>query len=98
MTPQARTEHIGGDGLLANADDMHARLKGALAGSEAVTLDLSGLGAVDLSFVQMMVSASLTAERASRPLTLTGLSPALRATFERAGVGIDPTLGRITRG
>lgn len=97
MTPEARTEHLRGDGLLANADDMHARLKGALAGSGAVTLDLSGLGAADLSFVQMMVSASLTAERASRTLTLTGLSPALRATFERAGVGIDPTLGRITR-
>lgn len=97
MNPETRTEHLRGDGLLANADDMHARLKGALASGGAVTLDLSGLRAVDLSFVQMMVSASLAAERARQPLTLTGLSTALRATFERAGVGIDPTLGRITR-
>ena len=97
MRPTAQTEHLHGDCLMADADTCHARLKGLLASGRATTLDLSQIGAADLSFVQLMVSASLTAEGAGQPLSLTGLSPALRATFEKAGVRIDPAVGRITR-
>lgn len=97
MSDPSRTERLTGDGLLARAGELHARLVALLASpGGALTLDLSGIGAADISFVQLMVSASLTADRAGRPLTLTGLSPTLRVLFEKAGVDLDPALGRIT--
>ena len=97
MNHEPRTECLAGDGLLAGAADLHARLAALLASGEALRLDLSEVGAADLSFVQLMVSASLTAERAGTTLALTGVSPKLRVTFEEAGVGFDPAAGRITR-
>lgn len=97
MSDPSRTESLTGDGLLARADALRAHLCALLAPGGALTLDLSGIGAADVSFVQLMVSASLTAERAGQSLTLTGLSPKLRVLFERAGVDIDAAAGRITR-
>lgn len=96
MTDQSRTERLTGDGVLASAAGFHARLCALLAPGGALRLDLAEVGRADLSFVQLMVSASLTAERAGRPLALTGVSPELSVVFERAGVGIDPATGRIT--
>ncbi|RYC32150.1 STAS domain-containing protein [Lichenibacterium minor] len=96
MTDDVHTELITGDALLAGADDLQGRLGALLATGRPIRLDLSGVTAADVSFVQLMVSASLTAERAGQSLVLTGFSPKLRVTFEKAGVPVDPTAGRIT--
>ena len=82
MTDDVHTELITGDALLAGADDLQGRLGALLATGRPIRLDLSGVTAADVSFVQSLV--------------LTGFSPKLRVTFEKAGVPVDPTAGRIT--
>ncbi|RYB01814.1 STAS domain-containing protein [Lichenibacterium ramalinae] len=96
MIDDAHTERLTGDGLLPGADALHARLSALVAAGRPITLDLSGVAAADASFVQLMVSASLSAERAGQSLTLTGVSEKLRRLFDGAGVSVDPAAGRIT--
>lgn len=95
MNTGSRTERLTGDGLLARADALHAELCRLLAPGDAVTLDLSGVVAADISFVQLLVSASRTAARDGGCLTLTGLSPKLEAALALAGVGFDRAAGRL---
>lgn len=96
MNNATLTDRLAGSGLLPAAADLHARLVGLLATGCGVTLDLSEIGAVDISFVQLLVSATLTAERNGRSLTLTGVGPDLHVAFARAGIAFDPAVGHIT--
>ncbi len=95
MSTETRTEYLTGDCLLPQVADLHAHLMSVVSSGQVSSLDLSGVGAVDTSFVQVIVSSAVTAGRRGRPLALVGLSPALRGTFERAGIGIDPVHGHI---
>ena len=95
MSTTSRTDGLTGDALLGRAEAFHARLAALLAPGGDVALDLSGITAADLSFVQLLVSAAVTADRAGQALTLSATSPQLRATLARAGLVLDAASGRL---
>ena len=86
---------IGGAGALEfsgsvtirQAAEAHARLASALAGEGPLALDLSGVTATDLSFVQLIESARTAFAEAGRALALTAPADgALRDVLERGGL------------
>lgn len=91
----SRTETIDGDAVFIVVEGLHKKLRAALSPEVDVSIDLSGVDVADVSFAQLLVSASLTARRAGKDLDLLNASPALRATFARAGIDFDPIIGRI---
>lgn len=95
MNTEPRTDLVDGTGLFVDAARHHERLRGALSGGGALALDLSEVGAADISFVQLLVSAALTAEHAGQVLQLSKPSPTLREAFDRAGIAFDSAAGRI---
>lgn len=75
------------DGLcLPSIGAFATELRDALAGGGAVQLDLSPVAAPDLSVVQLVQSARVTAARTGAALTLaTPADATLRALLDRAG-------------
>ena len=96
MTTDHPHPSLSGDIRLARIGDAHAALRALFASGAPATLDLSGVTGGDVSFVQLVLSADRTARSEGRALALTGLSPALRLTFSRAGVGYDPASGCLS--
>lgn len=95
MSDTTSTDRLTGDGLLGRADELHARLTALISTGSDVALDLSGITAADLSFVQLLVSAAVTAERAGQALSVSSASPQLHATLAKAGLVLDAASGRI---
>jgi len=74
---------------------IHDALVDALARHQTVQLDCSGADAIDLSFIQLLLSARRSARDAGRQLTLAApAGGALRAALEHGGFlpseGADP--------
>ena len=66
---------------------IHARVAAALHQYPAVTLDCSNASAVDLSFIQLVLSARKSAEGAGKKLALAqGAQGALRNALLQAGM------------
>lgn len=71
-----------GPATIRQVTESCAQLKAALAGGEAVRLDLSAVSACDVSFVQLLESARRSSDR----LRLAGpAAGALREVLERGG-------------
>jgi len=71
--------------------DVRAALLEALAGHPAVQLDCTGAESVDLSFIQVVLAARLSAAQAGRQLALAAPADgALRAALEQGGLAADP--------
>ena len=66
-----------------------------LAGDGPISLDVSEVEDADISFVQLLASASRTAAGQGRPFRLCAIPQALLQTFSRAGLGLDPASGQI---
>lgn len=77
------------------------RLKDALAGAEAVEIDCGDLAEVDLSFVQLVLSARKTAVNSAKRLALSAPAGGALLACLRAGGFLngemDPALSSETR-
>jgi anti-anti-sigma regulatory factor len=75
------------DGVLSvrGIEAARQRLLDALSRQPAVAVDCSAAEAVDLSFIQLLLAARLSAERAGKRLALVGPAPALQAALLQAG-------------
>jgi ABC-type transporter Mla MlaB component len=75
-----------GPATIRQVTDAWTRLRTAVAAGGDVALDLSQVSAADLSFVQLIESARLSAERLSGSVTLAQpAAGALRDVLERGG-------------
>jgi anti-anti-sigma regulatory factor len=71
---------------VATVEETHAKLREALAGDSAVTLDCSQASEIDVTFLQLLVSAQRSAARAGKTVRLTAPpSGALAEAMQRCG-------------
>jgi len=61
---------LGGSLTIATAEATHAKLREAFGGASAITLDCSQASEIDVTFLQLMVSAQRTAARAGKTVRL----------------------------
>ncbi len=85
---------FGGPCGIARIRELHRLLVEALP-RDRIEIDLSGVESVDTAFVQLLVSASMTATRRDTAFRLTGVPDDVAASFQRAGFAISPETGRI---
>ena len=77
---------LSGDCGLRAIRALHDDLTAALAASSAVEIDCANAERIDLSFVQLVVSAARTARGGEKRVAVTNLSDAAQAAFARAGL------------
>jgi len=78
---------LGGQLTVRDIKLIHARIAAALRQYPAVTLDCGGANAVDLSFIQLVISARKSAEAAGKTLALAqGAQGVLRTALMQAGM------------
>ncbi|WP_375456911.1 STAS domain-containing protein [uncultured Methylobacterium sp.] len=77
---------LSGDCGLRAIHALRDELAVALAASSAVEIDCAQAERIDLSFVQLVVSAARTARGADKRVAVTNLSEAAQAAFARAGL------------
>jgi two-component system chemotaxis sensor kinase CheA len=87
---------LAGDCIVSTVNSHHQELVEALRNAKAITVDLSQIGNIDISFIQLMVSASRTAARQSKSLNLLGAAGPIEAAFRGAGIDIDPISGQLS--
>ena len=61
---------LGGSLTIATAEATHAKLREAFGGASAITLDCSQATEIDVTFLQLMVSAQRTAARDGKSVHL----------------------------
>lgn len=86
---------LSGDCGLRAIRALRDELAAALAASSAVEIDCANAERIDLSFVQLFVSAARTARVEGKRVALTNLSEAAQAAFARAGLS-PSTLTSLT--
>lgn len=71
---QASTVVLGFSGALTirEAEEVYARLRDALRSSERIEIDCAGVTEADITFIQLILAARLSAAAAAKTLTLTG--------------------------
>ncbi len=79
--------HARGEMTIYHAAALAPQLLEALAQSEAVEIDLSGVSELDASGVQLLMLMKREAGAAGKPLTLSGHSPVVLEVFELLGLG-----------
>ena len=79
-----------GDCVLSSVASHLASLTQAFEQDGPIVVDLSGVDVVDVSFIQLIVSASQTAARHTRPFSLIGMPDAVESVFRRSGIDIGP--------
>lgn len=84
--PNPYSLRLSGDCGLRAIGALRDELAVALAASSAVEIDCAQAERIDLSFVQLVVSAARTARGADKRLAVTNLSEAAQAAFARAGL------------
>lgn len=82
----AMSLHWSGDLDLTRAIDLHAELRDALAKTSSVELTLEAVGNMDLSCVQLLVSASRTATRDGKSFRVICAEPKVRELWQQAGL------------
>lgn len=81
---------LGGALTVREIKPVHARIAAALRQYATVTLDCSGASAVDLSFIQLVLSARKSAQAAGKTLALAQAAQGpLRAALLQAGMISD---------
>lgn len=64
-------------------------VRDAFRRQDQIEIDCSDVDRADVTSVQLLLSTAKTANLQGRPIVLTAISQALRATFLRAGVPAD---------
>ena len=85
-----------GDCTIGRAVEVHALVGETLVRPGPRALDVAAVTQADITFVQLVVSASKTLEARGDTVSLVRPSDGLTATFERAGLGIDRETGRLS--
>jgi anti-anti-sigma regulatory factor len=84
---EEQTLEISGSLTVRRAQELGEIIRGALTGAPSLTLDLSKATDADLSFVQIVESARLSAARAGARLSLSGpASGGLLSVLDRGGL------------
>lgn len=68
---------------------IHEELKNCLEGEEGVVLNIAGVTDCDLTGLQMLYSASLTAKSQESPFHVEQPSPAVCGVAQRAGINVE---------
>jgi anti-sigma B factor antagonist len=71
-----------GELTIYRAQEIHQGLLAALAGTDALELDLQKATEIDSSGVQLLIAARRAATAAGKTLVVTAISPAVREVFE----------------
>ncbi|MGW1420917.1 STAS domain-containing protein [Bradyrhizobium manausense] len=82
---------------LRDAKQVQGLLLDAISASREIEIDVSDVSSIDVSIIQLIVSARKSAEQRGRKLTLaTGSSGAFRATLAKTGfLGDDGSCRRV---
>ncbi len=75
-----------GDLDLTRAIGLHVELRDALAKSSSVELTLDAVGTMDLSCVQLLISASRTATREGKSFRVNCTQPKVRELWQQTGL------------
>lgn len=88
--PAATRVSLNGMLTIRNIGAARDTLLGALAHSEAVEVDCSAADSIDLSFIQLLIAARLSASSSGRQFTLLRpIGEALRAAVNQGGFTSD---------
>ncbi|WP_305679359.1 STAS domain-containing protein [Bosea sp. (in: a-proteobacteria)] len=71
---------------MRHAKSTAASLAALIASAQSIEVDCSVIEQVDITFVQMIVSAQRSCAARDLPFALTGTSDAVASAFHRAGV------------
>jgi ABC-type transporter Mla MlaB component len=69
-------------------------IRDSLKLQQQLEIDGSSVDKADVTSVQLLLSATRTADDQGRRVSLTAVSQALRNTFQRAGIACSATAGR----
>lgn len=82
---------VTGSAGIEDVQDLRTRLIAALKSSDAVSINLSGIGDTDISFLQLVESARLSAAEMGKALSLAyPANDALRHDLQRGGFVARP--------
>jgi anti-sigma B factor antagonist len=81
--------NFGSDWTIGQAAELHTQLMGALQSGEPVTLDLSGVEAIDSAGVQLLLSWRATLSERGMPVGLMGVSATVRSALTVYGLGAE---------
>lgn len=80
---------MSGDCSLRAIADHHATLQDAFRGGEGgIAVDMAAVEDVDVSFIQLMLSAAKTAAASDRAFSLLNMPAPVAACFANAGVDV----------
>ena len=79
---------LSGDCDLRRIRALREEVASALEATSVLEIDCADVERIDLSFVQLIVSAARTAERQVKQVRLANLSETARSVFVRAGVSL----------
>ena len=85
---QGETLHFSGTCSVAGIEAHRGELLRALNADGSIVVDLSAVDAVDVSFVQLMVSAARTVAKRNGSLAIVNMPDAVAASFRGAGVDV----------
>jgi phospholipid transport system transporter-binding protein len=74
------------DCSIAGIREVYELIRSSLALRHQLEIDCSGVDKADITSVQLLLSATRTADDRGRRVNLTALSPSLENTFQRAGI------------
>lgn len=78
---------VSGDCSLRTIADLHTVLQdGFRQGDEGVVVDMAAVDDLDVTFIQLMLSAAKTAAASARVFSVVNMAPPLAARFACAGV------------
>lgn len=87
---ETETLRISGPATVAEIDELGDAFRSAVAGaSPGVVVDLSEVGKLDVTFLQLLVSLRATLARTGRSLSCRGLSPDHPARRQAAALGLS---------
>ena len=85
------TVTVSGDCSLRAIADLHATFQdGFRRGTDGVVVDMAAVEDIDVTFIQLMLSAAKTASASARAFSVVNMPPPLAARFASAGVDATP--------
>ena len=96
VVTQTEFVSLSGDCIVSNIDHHCRTLVVAFQSKGPLIVDLAQVEAVDVTLVQLIVSASKTAARDNRAFYLTSVPIGIQAAFLSAGVALNLESGQIS--
>jgi anti-anti-sigma regulatory factor len=84
------------DCCVRTAREHHAALLSAFRGRDYIEIDAAGVEHVDLTLIQLLVSATKTAKTSRKRMRLIAASEPLRSALARAGLRLSSSEDQIT--